>query len=233
MSKHILIVEDEKDLLDTLEYNFKNAGYKVSITLEGNKAISLATGKNNPDLVILDLMLPDISGLDVCKAIRNNPVSKNTPILMLTAKGEEVDRILGFELGADDYLGKPFEPRELLARIQSILRRVHSANSMLDLLVFEGLSIDKLREEVLLDGEPISLSTSEFEALLLFANNSNEVLDREFLVENLRGITWQTYDRSVDVLVSRLRNKLGETPHHTRFLKTIHGVGYKFIATPK
>ena len=104
---------------------------------------------------------------------------------------------------------------------------------MLDILEFEGLTIDKLREEVCLDESPISLSTSEFEALLLFANNSNEVLDREFLVENLRGITWQTYDRSVDVLVSRLRNKLGETPNHTRFLKTIHGVGYKFIAAQK
>ena len=134
------------------------------------------------------------------------------------------------ELGADDYLAKPFEPRELLARIQSILRRVNSKNSMIDILNFESLNINKIK--VVLDDKTISLSTSEFEALLLFANNSNKVLDREFLVENLRGITWQTYDRSVDVLVSRLRNKLGETPSRTRFIKTIHGVGYKFIATP-
>ena len=130
------------------------------------------------------------------------------------------------------YLAKPFEPRELLARIQSILRRVNSKNSMVDILNFESLDINKIKEEVVLDGKTVSLSTSEFEALLLFANNSNKVLDREFLVENLRGITWQTYDRSVDVLVSRLRNKLGETPARTRFIKTIHGVGYKFIATP-
>ena len=103
---------------------------------------------------------------------------------------------------------------------------------MVDILNFESLDINKIKEEVVLDGKTVSLSTSEFEALLLFANNSNKVLDREFLVENLRGITWQTYDRSVDVLVSRLRNKLGETPARTRFIKTIHGVGYKFIATP-
>ena len=155
------------------------------------------------------------------------------PVIMLTARGEVSDKVVGLELGADDYLAKPFEPRELLARIQSILRRVHHANSMLDVLEFDGLSVDKVREEVFLDGKPLNLSTSEFEALLLFANNSNEVLDREFLVENLRGIRWQTYDRSVDVLVSRLRNKLGETPTKTRFLKTIHGVGYKFVAKIK
>ena len=123
MNKHILIVEDEKDLLDTLEYNFKHAGYKVSTTTEGNKAISFATGKNNPDLIILDLMLPDVSGLDVCKKIKNNPVSEKTPILMLTAKGEEVDRILGFELGADDYLVKPFSLRELTLRVAALLKR--------------------------------------------------------------------------------------------------------------
>jgi DNA-binding response OmpR family regulator len=113
------------------------------------------------------------------------------------------------------------------------MRRVYSQNSLVDVLSFENLEVNKLKEEVFLDGKALSLSTSEFEALLLFANNSNSVLDREFLVENLRGITWQTYDRSVDVLVSRLRNKLGETPARTRFIKTIHGVGYKFIATTK
>ena len=113
------------------------------------------------------------------------------------------------------------------------MRRVYSQNALVDILIFDSLEINKLKEEVVLDGVAVPLSTSEFEALLLFANNSNKVLDREFLVENLRGITWQTYDRSVDVLVSRLRNKLGETPARTRFIKTIHGVGYKFIAVSK
>ena len=174
-------------------------------------------------------MMPEMDGFQLLRKIRE---TLDVPVIMLTAKGEVSDKVVGLELGADDYLAKPFEPRELLARIQSILRRVNSKNSMVDILNFESLDINKIKEEVVLDGKTVSLSTSEFEALLLFANNSNKVLDREFLVENLRGITWQTYDRSVDVLVSRLRNKLRETPARTRFIKTIHGVGYKFIATP-
>ena len=226
---NIYILDDDKELVKLLieflgEYKFKiNAFYKPSDLFDALK-------NNKPDILLLDIMLPEMDGFQVLRKLRE---TSDLPVVMLTAKGEVSDKVVGLELGADDYLPKPFEPRELLARIQSILRRVHHANSMVDILKFESLTIDKLKEEVLLDGEKISLSTSEFEALLLFANNSNEVLDREFLVENLRGITWQTYDRSVDVLVSRLRNKLGETPNQTRFLKTIHGVGYKFIAIQK
>ena len=226
---HIYILDDDKELVKLLieflrEYKFQiNAFYTPSSLFDALKS-------NKPDMLLLDIMLPEMDGFQVLRKLRE---TSDLPVIMLTAKGEVSDKVVGLELGADDYLPKPFEPRELLARIQSILRRVHHTNSMVDILEFESLTIDKLKEEVLLDGEKISLSTSEFEALLLFANNSNEVLDREFLVENLRGITWQTYDRSVDVLVSRLRNKLGETPNQTRFLKTIHGVGYKFIAIQK
>lgn len=225
----ILILDDDKELTTLLteflgEHKFKIVAYHTPSDMF--KYLE----HNSPDMLLLDIMLPEMDGFQVLRKLRE---SQDVPVIMLTAKGDVSDKVVGLELGADDYLPKPFEPRELLARIQSILRRVHASNSMLDILEFEGLTIDKLREEVSLDDSPISLSTSEFEALLLFANNSNEVLDREFLVENLRGITWQTYDRSVDVLVSRLRNKLGETPNRTRFLKTIHGVGYKFIAAQK
>jgi len=226
---NIFILDDDKELVKLLneflaEYKFKITSFYTPSDLFN------ALEHSKPDMLLLDIMLPEVDGFQVLRKIRE---TDDFPVIMLTAKGEVSDKVVGLELGADDYLPKPFEPRELLARIQSILRRVHHANSMIDILEFDGLAIDKLKEEVLLDGEKISLSTSEFEALLLFANNSNEVLDREFLVENLRGITWQTYDRSVDVLVSRLRNKLGETPNKTRFLKTIHGVGYKFIAIQK
>ena len=226
---NIFILDDDKELVKLLneflaEYKFKITSFYTPSDLFN------ALEHSKPDMLLLDIMLPEVDGFQVLRKIRE---TDDFPVIMLTAKGEVSDKVVGLELGADDYLPKPFEPRELLARIQSILRRVHHANSMIDLLEFDGLAIDKLKEEVLLDNEKISLSTSEFEALLLFANNSNEVLDREFLVENLRGITWQTYDRSVDVLVSRLRNKLGETPNKTRFLKTIHGVGYKFIAIQK
>ena len=226
---NIFILDDDKELVKLLneflaEYKFKITSFYTPSDLFN------ALEHSKPDMLLLDIMLPEVDGFQVLRKIRE---TDDFPVIMLTAKGEVSDKVVGLELGADDYLPKPFEPRELLARIQSILRRVHHANSMIDLLEFDGLAIDKLKEEVLLDNEKISLSTSEFEALLLFANNSNEVLDREFLVENLRGITWQTYDRSVDVLVSRLRNKLGETPNKTRFLKTIHGIGYKFIAIQK
>ena len=226
---NVFILDDDKELVKLLNEFLAEYKFKIS-SFYAPSELFKALEHNKPDVLLLDIMLPELDGFQVLRKIRE---TDDFPVIMLTAKGEVSDKVVGLELGADDYLPKPFEPRELLARIQSILRRVHHANSMIDLLAFDGLTIDKLKEEVLLDGEPISLSTSEFEALLLFANNSNEVLDREFLVENLRGITWQTYDRSVDVLVSRLRNKLGETPNKTRFLKTIHGVGYKFIAIQK
>ena len=152
---------------------------------------------------------------------------------MLSAKGEVADRVVGLELGADDFLPKPFEPQELLARIQSILRRTLSANSLVDIIEFEGLTVNKIKQEILLDNNIINLSTAEMEALLLFVDNANTPLSRDFLVENLRGIEWQTCDRSVDVLVSRLRNKLGETPSNTRFIKTVHGIVYRFVGVKK
>ena len=186
-------------------------------------------GKKEVDIIILDIMLPGMDGFQVLKKIRE---TLSTPVIMLTARGEVTDRIVGLELGADDYLPKPFEPRELLARIQSILRRSHSDAAIVDHVEFRDLSIDKIRQEVFLKGTAISLSTTEYDALILFVEHAGETLDREFLVENLRGISWQSYDRSVDVLVSRLRNKLGETPINTNFIKTVHGVGYKFIGEP-
>ena len=226
---NISILDDDKELVKLLTEFLGDYKFQIS-SFYTPSGLFKSLEHNRPDMLLLDIMLPEMDGFQVLRKIRE---TSDFPIIMLTAKGEVSDKVVGLELGADDYLAKPFEPRELLARIQSILRRVHHANSMIDFLEFDGLSIDKLKEQALLDGEKINLSTSEFEALLLFANNSNEVLDREFLVENLRGITWQTYDRSVDVLVSRLRSKLGETPNQTRFLKTIHGIGYKFIAIQK
>jgi len=225
----ILIIDDDKELTELLDEFLSEHKYKTLIFHNPLKAID-ALNKQTPDMVLLDIMMPEMDGFQVLRKIRE---TMDLPVIMLTAKGEVSDKVVGLELGADDYLAKPFEPRELLARIQSILRRVYSQNELVDILSFDNLEINKLKEEVVLDDNTVALSTSEFEALLLFANNSNQVLDREFLVENLRGITWQTYDRSVDVLVSRLRNKLGETPARTRFIKTIHGVGYKFIAIQK
>ena len=225
--KKILVVDDDKKLTDLIEEFLGSNKFKVKSIHESVGAL-VEVEKYNPDLIILDITLPDMDGFQVLRTIRKE---HDTPVIMLTARGEISDRVVGLDLGADDYMPKPFEPLELLARINSILRRVNEPSSLIDILEFEGLLVDKMKQEVVLDGEPVHLSTTEFEALVLIAEHSGETLDREFLVENLRGIQWQSFDRSIDVLVSRLRNKLGETPERTRFIKTVHGVGYIFIAT--
>ena len=223
MSKHILIVEDEKDLSDTLEYNFKNAGYKVSMSLEGNKAISLATGKNNPDLVILDLMLPDISGLDVCKEIRRNPVSKNTPILMLTAKGEEVDRILGFELGADDYLVKPFSLRELTLRVAALLKRNVPVESD-ENIILGDLNIDLAAHRVFLETNEVTLTAKEFDLLVHLARHNGRVQTRDYLLEQIWGYSSDVTTRTVDTHIKRLRSKIGSFGN---LIETVRSIGYR------
>ena len=225
----ILIIDDDIQLSELISEFLSSFSYEIHSKNTPEEGLNFLK-EDGADLVVLDIMLPGMDGFQVLRKIRE---SSTIPVIMLTARGEVTDRIVGLELGADDYLSKPFEPRELLARIQSILRRSQSPGSMVDMLEFDFLSIDKLKQEVLLEGEIVHLSTTEYEALLLFAENPGNVLDREQLVENLRGITWQSYDRSVDVLVSRLRNKLGETPSNTRFIKTVHGVGYKFIGKAK
>ena len=225
----ILMIDDDEKLTELVKEFFSSQKYEFISKHTPEEGLEYLE-KNRVDIIILDIMLPGMDGFQVLRKIREEI---SIPVIMLTARGEVTDRIVGLELGADDYLPKPFEPRELLARIQSILRRSHSDAAIVAKVEFKGLCIDKNRQEVLLDGEAISLSTTEFEALLLFIEHANETLDREFLVENLRGISWQSYDRSVDVLVSRLRGKLGETPNNTRFIKTIHGVGYKFIGESK
>ena len=225
----VLIIDDDVQLTELLIEFLASYKYKIVAKHTPEEGLEYLN-KKDVNVIILDIMLPGIDGFQVLRKIRENV---STPVIMLTARGEVTDRIVGLELGADDYLSKPFEPRELLARIQSVLRRTHSSAAIIENVHFDGLSIDKNKQEVLLDNKKISLSTTEYEALILFVENSTKTLDREFLVENLRGISWQSYDRSVDVLVSRLRGKLGETPNNTRFIKTVHGIGYKFIGEPK
>ena len=227
--ENILIIDDDTQLTELLIEFLSSYKYNVVAKHTPEKGLEHLE-KKGADAIILDIMLPGMDGFQVLRKIRENSA---IPVIMLTARGEVTDRIVGLELGADDYLPKPFEPRELLARIQSILRRTHSSAAIVEIVQFKGLRIDKNKQEVLLDDKPIFLSTTEYEALILFVEYAGETLDREFLVENLRGISWQSYDRSVDVLVSRLRGKLGETPNKTRFIKTIHGLGYKFIGEPR
>ena len=226
MKNHILIIDDDLSLTELIKKFLENYKFKVSSFDHPTKALNGLDKKHDYDLIILDIMLPEIDGFQVLRKIRRN---STIPIIMLTARGEVSDRVVGLELGADDYLPKPFEPEELIARIQSILRRTKHPEAMVDKIIYEHLTIDKLTQEVSLNNIPLQLSTTEFEALLIFAENGGEVLDRDFLVENLRGITWQSYDRSIDVLVSRLRTKLNKLDPNTEYIKTIHGIGYKFI----
>jgi len=226
VQNHILIIDDDLSLTELIKKFLENHKFKVSSFDHPTKALNGLDKKHDYDLIILDIMLPEIDGFQVLRKIRRN---STIPIIMLTARGEVSDRVVGLELGADDYLPKPFEPEELIARIQSILRRTKHPEAMVDKIIYEHLTIDKLTQEVSLNNIPLRLSTTEFEALLIFAENGGEVLDRDFLVENLRGITWQSYDRSIDVLVSRLRTKLNKLDPNTEYIKTIHGIGYKFI----
>ena len=232
MTNNILIIDDDLELTELLKEFLTAHHYHITALNDPTKAIEALFKRKNMlfDLVILDIMMPGMDGFQLLRKIRE---SSNIPVIMFSAKGEVSDRVVGLELGADDYLAKPFEPQELLARTQSVLRRVLATNSLVDIIDFEGLSVNKIKQEVLLDGEPLILSTAEMEALMLFVDNANTPLSRDFLVENLRGIEWQTCDRSVDVLVSRLRNKLGETPARARFIKTVHGVGYRFVGEKK
>ncbi len=226
MQEHILIIDDDLKLTSLITKFLENHKFKVSSFDNPKNALETLNQKHSFDLIILDITMPEMDGFQVLREIRQH---STIPIIMLTARGEVSDRVVGLELGADDYMPKPFEPEELIARIQSIMRRIKMPETMVDHLVFEHLTIDKLKQEVVLNGEPVALSTTEFEALLLFAENCGQILDRDFLVENLRGISWQSYDRSIDVLVSRLRSKLSKLDPETEYIKTIHGVGYKFI----
>ena len=225
MSNHILIIDDDIKLTDLIKTYLEKHKYVVSVENSPIRGFE-AFKKGNFDLMILDITMPEMDGFQLLRKIRE---SSTVPVIMLTARGEVSDRVIGLELGADDYMPKPFEPEELIARIQSILRRTTNPESMIDQLSFEHLKIDKLKQQVRLNDQLLQLSTTEFEALLIFAENCGQILNRDFLVEQLRGITWQSYDRSIDVLVSRLRNKLNKLDPDTEYIKTIHGIGYKFI----
>ena len=226
MNNHILIIDDDIQLTDLIKKFLENHKYKVSVSNSPLSGFKLFQKKNVFDLIVLDITMPDMDGFQLLRKIRE---TSTIPVIMLTARGEVSDRVIGLELGADDYMPKPFEPEELIARIQSIIRRIKNPETMIDQLEFEHLKIDKLKQKVTLNGHLLLLSTTEFEALLIFAEYCGQILNRDFLVENLRGISWQSYDRSIDVLVSRLRNKLYKLDPKREYIKTIHGVGYKFI----
>lgn len=221
----ILLIDDDEKLGDLLVAYFDRFELDLTAATDPVKGLEILESLQ-PDLVILDVMLPGQDGFDVCRTIRK---TSSVPVIMLTARGEVTDRIVGLELGADDYMPKPFEPRELVARIQNVLRRAGNAPSAKPILKFDGLEIDIERRAVNLAGVLLELTTMEYQLLLLLAQNPGKNYNRDEILNELRGIDAQLFSRSVDILVSRLRQKLGDTGKDQRYIKTVWGTGYVFL----
>ncbi|MDG2141892.1 MAG: response regulator transcription factor [Gammaproteobacteria bacterium] len=227
--KQILIIDDDEKLGDLLTQYLKRYDMKVHVALTPTKGFELLK-KIKPALLILDVMLPEKDGFEICREIRaKSTMYGQLPILMLTAHAEVTDRIVGLELGADDYLPKPFEPRELVARIHNILRRTSDSNTIREIRSIVGLEVEIQRREVKLDDEILELTTMEYELLVLFMQYPNKTFSRDELMNRLRGIDAELFSRAVDTLVSRLRHKLKDTSKTPRFIKTVWGRGYIFV----
>lgn len=225
MTSRILIIDDDPKLNRLLTEFLSGYGFKVDTSLSPGEGLRKMR-RDHPDLIILDVMLPDMNGFEVCKVIR---LESTTPIIMLTARGEPMDRVVGLELGADDYLPKPFEPRELVARIQAVMRRL-SGPMPVERITFGRLAIDTLKRIAYMDGRPVLLTTNEYTVLHLLARHPGQVLDRDRILQELRGMDSEAFNRSVDITMSRLRHKLGDDPKAPAFIKTVWGAGYVFIA---
>ncbi len=242
MSYQVLVVEDDETLRDTLEYNLQNQGYRIITANNGYAALELARSQQ-PDLLLLDLMLPGINGFEVCRILRKE---MSLPILMLTARAEEVDKIIGLEVGADDYLTKPFSMRELLARVKALLRRVEMirdelaaqdemevtrpgmVTSPVKPLTFGNLIIDETRREARIDGQPIRLKLKEFELLLFLARHRGIALSRDLILERVWGWSFDGNSRTVDVHIRWLREKIEPDPANATRIVTVRGIGYRF-----
>ncbi len=226
MNEKILVIDDDRELNSLLQEYLGTHGFIVQ-TVEHPQSGIESIEKCMPDAIILDVMLPEMDGFSVCKEIRK---SYTTPILMLTARGDVHDRIVGLEIGADDYLPKPFEPRELVARLRSILRRSGEAQqSSVHFERYGDLIINFSSRSVSLSGEEVNLTTNEYELLQYLIRYKGRVLDRAQLIEHLRGIDWESSNRSIDMLISRIRQKLGDDSRNPIYIKTVTGVGYVFL----
>ncbi len=224
-NKRILVADDEPDVLNLVTLNLKGAGFTVLKAEDGNAALQQAR-EALPSLIILDLMLPEMSGLEVCKVLKKEPQTAQIPVIMLTAKAEEIDRIVGLELGADDYITKPFSPRELILRVKSVLRRVHAAGETKDQLTLGDIQIDRSRYEVLVKGQPIEFTATEFKLLALLIERRGRVQSRDVLLNDVWGYESVIDTRTVDTHIRRLREKLGTAAD---CIETIRGFGYRII----
>jgi two-component system, OmpR family, alkaline phosphatase synthesis response regulator PhoP len=223
--RRVLVVDDEAKIRDVVRDYLTDAGFAVSAVPDGGSALASARAQP-PDLVVLDLGLPDQDGLDVARQLRRR---SSIPIIMLTARGDELDRVLGLELGADDYLVKPFSPRELVARVRAVLRRSEAAaDAVREVVAVGDVTVDTTRRRVSVGGRPVELTTTEFELVTHLARQPGRVFTRAQLLEVIHGVATDSYERAIDAHVKNLRRKLEPDPHHPRYLLTVHGVGYRF-----
>lgn len=229
MSAKILIVDDENDLVELLDYNLKKEGYSVLLAGDGIGALAVAA-KELPDLVILDIMLPGMQGLDVLRELRKKTETQAMPVILLTAKSDELDKVLGLELGADDYMTKPFSPRELVARVKAVLRRVSATGGQASSKSISAgsLKIDFLKQKVYLKGDQLSLSPTEFRLLKYLAENRGRVISRDSLLDKVWKDDAFVEPRTVDVHIRRLRAKIEDDPERPVYIKTVRGIGYEF-----
>lgn len=226
-NEKILVVDDEEHILELISFNLTNNGYKVIKASNGIDAVKLAI-EEKPKLILLDLMIPGKDGYDVCREVRSNSEIRNTPIIMLTAKSEELDKILGLELGADDYITKPFSVRELLARVKAVLRRFSVVEPESSILVFGNLKADFEKREIHVKDKKLDLTLKEFELLEILIRNKGKILTRDTLLDKIWGYEYIGETRTVDVHIRYLRKKVEEDDKNPRLIETIRGVGYRF-----
>ncbi len=218
----ILVVDDEKNIVQLARLYLTNDGFRVETASDGKQALERARSVR-PDLIVLDIMMPEMDGLTVCRELRK---TSNVPVIILTARGDDIDRIVGLEIGADDYMAKPFNPRELVARVKAVLRRAQGEREVPEVIEVDGLRIDAASREVTLNGQPLQLRAKEFELLSAFAQHKGTVLDRERLLRMVWGADYYGDTRTIDVHVAWLRDKLGGSPVK---IQTVWGVGYKLV----
>jgi len=228
--ERILVVDDEMHIVELIKYNLESNGYKVYTAYDGREALKVVENKD-VDLIVLDLMLPDIEGIEVCKTLKKRHETSRIPIIMLTAKGEEFDKILGLELGADDYMTKPFSVRELMVRVKVILRRSAAETEDSDISKIGNLIIDTLKHEVLKNGVKLDLTLKEFELLRLLIANKGKVLTRDSLLDRIWGYEYYGETRTVDVHIRHLRQKVEDDDKNPKYIETIRGIGYRFNDT--
>jgi DNA-binding response OmpR family regulator len=227
VAQRVLIVEDEQHLAEGLRFNLEAEGYQAEVVETGESALARILDEGQKyDLIVLDVMLPGIDGLALCRWIRSRG---ELPVIMLTARGEEADRIVGLELGADDYVTKPFSPRELAVRVRTVLRRTASAPAAAERLVFDDLVVDARAREVEVDGQPLRLTAKEFDLLFFLASNPREVFSRDQLMDRVWGYAAALDTGTVTVHIQRLRSKIERDPRSPRRLETVWGVGYRFV----